>query len=240
MNLLLIINWLLGKVSSVLVSETIRISILPLTPPAKKSILFLIEFVSMCAMIMLFIFLTLDVFSLVVRSCSSDSQVAETGNGRLSFEGLSLHSGDSLRIGISKLLFTFVSLKVECLGVEKNLVLFFILIPKHSLSYQNLRIVFKKFNANLPTAFYLRWSPLTLKWFSVILLWLVTCILRLSNCARNFATTDVAFAESALIIGVDRSSWQHWCCLWIKVFSFKSFFEIRGISSPHTNNHVVG
>ena len=91
-NWLLIMNWLL-------VSETIRISILPLTPSAKRSTLFLIEFVSMYAMIMLFIFLTLNVFSLVVRSCSSDSQVAETGNGRLSFEGLFLHSGDSLRIG---------------------------------------------------------------------------------------------------------------------------------------------
>ena len=89
----------------------------------------------MYAMIMLFIFLTLNVFSLVVRSCSSDSQVAETGNGRLSFEGLFLHSGDSLRIGISKLLFTSVSLQVECLAVEKSLLLFFVLIPKHSLSY---------------------------------------------------------------------------------------------------------
>ena len=124
-------------------------------------------------------------------------------------------------------------------NIQSILLLFFVLKPKHSLSYQNLRIVFKKFNANLPTAFYLRWSPLTLKWFSVILLWLVTCILRLSNCSRNFATTDAAFAESALIIGVDKSSWQCWCCLCIKVFSFKSFFEIRGISSPHTNNHVV-
>ena len=53
----------------------------------------------MLAMIILFIFLSVNAFSLVVRSCSSDSQVAKTGNERLSFEGSPLHSGDSLRWG---------------------------------------------------------------------------------------------------------------------------------------------
>ena len=66
-----------------------------LTPSAKRSILFLIEFILICAMVILLIFLTLNAFSLVVGSCSSDSQVAETGNDKLFFEVSSLHSGDS-------------------------------------------------------------------------------------------------------------------------------------------------
>ena len=56
------------------------------------------------------IFLTLNIFNLVVGSYSTDSQVAETGNDRLFAEALSLHSGDSLGIEISALLFTIVLL----------------------------------------------------------------------------------------------------------------------------------
>ena len=44
----------------------------------------------------LFTFLILNVFSLVIKSCSSNSEVAETGNERLSVKGSSLHSGDIL------------------------------------------------------------------------------------------------------------------------------------------------
>ena len=43
-------------------------------------------------------------FSLVVKYCYSDSEVAETGTGRLSVEGSFIHSVDSLRIGKSTLL----------------------------------------------------------------------------------------------------------------------------------------
>ena len=108
-------------------------------------------------MIILFIFLTLNTFSLVVRFySSSDSQVVETRNDRVLFDGSSLNSGDSLRIGISMLLFTLLLSWEECLRIEQILLLLFVLIPKHSLSHQNLRIVFKKFNANLPAAFSLR------------------------------------------------------------------------------------
>ena len=53
------------------------------------------------------------------------------------------------------LLFSFVSLFEECLGVETILPLL-VLIPKHSLSYQTFRIVYKKFGAKLPTAFSLK------------------------------------------------------------------------------------
>ena len=53
-----------------------------------------IEFILICAINILFTFLTLNTFSLVIKSCSSDSQVVETGNERLSAEGSFLHSGD--------------------------------------------------------------------------------------------------------------------------------------------------
>ena len=111
------------------------ISIYPLTPSAKRSVLFLIEFVLICAMINLFIFLTSNTFSLVVKSCSSDSEVVETGNGRISVKGL--------RIGRSMLVFTFSMSWEECLGVEMILLLLFVVIPKHSLSYQNVCILIK-------------------------------------------------------------------------------------------------
>ena len=61
-------------------------------------------------MMNLLIFLTLNIFSLVVGSYSTDSQVAKTGNDRLFVEALSLRSGDSLGIEISALLFTIVLL----------------------------------------------------------------------------------------------------------------------------------
>ena len=61
-------------------------------------------------MMNLLVFLTLNIFNLVVGSYSTDSQVAETGNDRLFVEALSLHSGDSLGIEISALLFTIVLL----------------------------------------------------------------------------------------------------------------------------------
>ena len=61
-------------------------------------------------MINVLIFLTLNIFNLVVGSYSTDSQVAEIGNDRLFVEALSLHSGDSLGIEISALLFTIVLL----------------------------------------------------------------------------------------------------------------------------------
>ena len=86
-------------------------------------------------MINLFIFLTSDAFSLVVKSCSSDSEVVETGNGRISVKGL--------RIGRSTLVFTFSMSWEECLGVEMILLLLFVVIPKHSLSYQNVCILIK-------------------------------------------------------------------------------------------------
>ena len=84
-------------------------SIFALTPSAKRPILSLIEFKLICVMMILFIFLTINAFSLVVRSCCSHSQVAKAGNDRLSFVGSSLYSVDSLRIGLSTLLFTFLS-----------------------------------------------------------------------------------------------------------------------------------
>ena len=106
-----IINWLVGNVPSILVSETITISIFPLIPCAKRSILFLIKFMLKCPMIILLMFLTLNPFNLVVKSYSSDSQVAETGNGRLSVEGSCLHSEDLVRIKRSTQLFIFSSLR---------------------------------------------------------------------------------------------------------------------------------
>ena len=65
----------MGNVPSVLVSETIKILIFPLPPFAKNQ--FLIEVILICAVIILFIFLILIAFSVVVRSGSSDSQLAE-------------------------------------------------------------------------------------------------------------------------------------------------------------------
>ena len=55
-------------------------------------------------MIILPIFLILKPSSLVVKYCYSDSEVAETGTGRLFVEGSFIHSVDSLRIGKSTLL----------------------------------------------------------------------------------------------------------------------------------------
>ena len=61
------------------------------------------------------------------------------------------------------------------------LLLLLVLIPKHSLPYQNKRIVCKNSNANLKTAFSFMWSSLTPNWFCVILQWSRACILILSN-----------------------------------------------------------
>lgn len=58
----------------------------------KRWILFLIKFILISAMIILFIFLTRNTFSLVIKPCSSDLEVAKTGNGRLSVDDSSLHS----------------------------------------------------------------------------------------------------------------------------------------------------
>ena len=111
-----------------------------------------------------------------------------------------LHSCNSLKFGISILLFTFVSSYEKCFGIEIILLLLLLLITKHFWSYQYLCTVCK--TCKLPRAISLRWSSLTL-WFCVTFLWLMTCILKLSNCSRKLVIMDVAFAESASIIGVD-------------------------------------
>ena len=166
----------LTRTKSIIILQTIRISMFALTPSAKSLILFLAEFILICEMIILVIFLTLKAFSLACNillfwfiSCRIRKRLNFLWGFIPSFRRF-LKDWD-----IYTAIHIFIFIK-RMFRRWTNFGFAFCLITKCSLLGQNLRIICKKFNANLTTAFSLRWSPLISKWFCVILLLSMACI----------------------------------------------------------------
>ena len=71
-------NWLVGNDMSILVTETIRISMFFKTVSDKRSILFLIEFMLIWLIMILFRLFILNFFNVSLKLSSTDWQVVET------------------------------------------------------------------------------------------------------------------------------------------------------------------
>ena len=71
-------NWFAANDMSILVSETLRISMFPKTASDKSSILFLIEFMLIWLIMTLFIFFILNFFNVSLKLSSTDWQVIKS------------------------------------------------------------------------------------------------------------------------------------------------------------------